>query len=166
MTTEIKSTRDGLVIGTYEEEHEGLTDDLVAGFEQSADAYSTKRNPCSFCGGSPKTMWAGTEKTMFICEVCAIELLPKFYADAVFHPRKKSDDFAQNLVGFASVFWKAIFSRSRAVANTVEGAPSKCEGCGAGFPSKAKMREWNWKKTDGLWLCPGCIASQHGVVDG
>lgn len=69
---------------------------------------------CFCCGEKAAAMWHGLEGQVDVCASCAIEVLPKLIADAVFVPpdlSKGTTGYADHLVKVEASFWAAVASR-------------------------------------------------------
>lgn len=81
------------------------------------DIYEEKDRECQLCGEYPHAAWGHGDSTLFVCEECALEILPQVIADAIHVRWAKGDYYEFKKIGnealqrVALVFWRAIACR-------------------------------------------------------
>lgn len=62
---------------------------------------------CGVCGGDWSGLWVGVSD-LHICPQCAVEILPRLIADAVWYPRLALPEAERALEHVSKEFWRAI----------------------------------------------------------
>jgi hypothetical protein len=70
------------------------------------------QEPCFHCGKIAQAYWAGNTSQVYVCHVCAVNILPKLIADSLDAYTIEHTDRIDKVIEAIQVpFWKAITCR-------------------------------------------------------
>lgn len=74
---------------------------------------ANERMPCFHCGKrESRAMWSGWQEHLYVCEFCALDILPRLLADALsVSADNPIDAFSRALEQAKGRFWYAVASR-------------------------------------------------------
>lgn len=83
--------------------------------------FSHENAVCSICDEKPHAFWSGW-KWVYVCSSCAVEILPKLIADAIWLRTESTDDAKQMLTAITGAYWEGIASRFSYQAKRIRSA--------------------------------------------